>query len=184
MKIKILFFLLVFGIGFLFYYFNEYKIENDKEAIQSSLKVWLNRGYSMEVDEPNILKVVQLDDSKSYVSLFQFHEGYGYAHLVEGINGKLKIVTSSHGGSLINNRLIETSEGMYIVLYGKNPDLKINTILINSRNKIHDLKLNMPDDESLLIYEKVPDHFENPLPDEFILLDGNDNEIELVHYFN
>ncbi len=180
MKIKTLFILIVIGIGFSFYYFNEYKIENDKEAIQSSLKVWLNRGSSVEVLEPNVLKVVQLEDTKSYVSLFQLQEGnYGYAHLIKGINGKLKIISSGHGSNVIRHQIIETNRGKYIVLYGTNPGIEISSILIDSRTDAHNFKIIVPEEKSFLVYEKVPDNFEIPLLDEFLYFDENGNEIEL-----
>ncbi|WP_169819250.1 hypothetical protein [Anaerobacillus arseniciselenatis] len=180
MKIKIFFVLIVISIGFSFYYFNEYKIENDKEAIQSSLKVWLNRGSSVEVLEPNVLKVVQLENTKSYVSLFQLQEGnYGYANLIKGINGKLKIISSGQGSNIIHHQILETNRGKYIVLYGKNPNMEINSISVNSRIEEHNFKINVPTEKSFLIYKKVPDNFENPLLDEFILFDENGKEIEL-----
>ena len=180
MKIKILFFLIVISIGFSFYYFNEYSIENDKEAIQSNLKVWLNRGSNAEALEPDVLKTVQLEDTKSYISLFQLQEGnYGYAHLIKGINGKLKIILSGHGSSIINHQIIETTKGIYLVLYGANPHMEINSILVDSRTELQNFKINVPKEKSFLIYKKVPDNFEPLLFEEYQYFDENGNEIGL-----
>jgi len=68
-----------------------------------------------------------------------------------------------------------------MIVFGRNPNREVNSILNNSRIKGQNLKIDMPNEESFLIYEKVPDNFESPLFDEFIFFDENGKEIEFYH---
>ena len=176
--------IIVFSIGYLLFYINQYGVNNDETSIQFSLEFWLNRG-SEEEYHPNILQMVQLDDTTSYITLFQLENGkYGLAQLIKGLNGKFKIERSAHGTELYNPssyEIIDTNNGKYIVLYGGNPNLKIDHISAKLTNEEFGFTSDVSKNEHFIKYEKIPSELKKPFPAKIIFYDKNNNEIPLVY---
>ncbi|PKG45256.1 MULTISPECIES: hypothetical protein [unclassified Planococcus (in: firmicutes)] len=170
--------------GYSFYYFNQYHIEDNDVSIQSNLDTWLNRPNSEEIN-PVVLKVEKLGDTTSHIILFQLENGdYGYARLEKGLNGKFKIDIAAYGsgqGRGLQNasyRVIDTSEGEYMILYGKNPDLKIDHILATAHTGEYDLTFNVSEDKTFFQSAKIPTDVVQPFPAELSFYDSDNNEIE------
>lgn len=172
------------ALGYSLYYQNQYDIEDNDASIQSNLDSWLNRPNSEEINT-EVLKVEQLGDTTSHIILFQLDNGdYGYARLVKGLNGKFKIdiagYGSGQGGRLQNAsyRVIETNKEEYLILYGENPDLKIDHVLATAHAGEYDFKFDVSEDKIFLQYTKIPTDVVQPFPAELSFYDSDNNEIE------
>ena len=169
--------IIVLCIGFSLFYINQYSINNDERSIQSSLKEWLNRASEEELD-PNVLETVQLDDTSSYITIFQLENGnHGYSHLIKGINSKFKIQHSGHGTGLVSYQVIDTNKGKYMILYGRNPNLNIDHISLKSIHEDFGFDADVSKNEIFVRYEDVPSDFKNPFPANLTFYDKNNNEI-------
>lgn len=187
MKKKLLVYIsivVIAALGYSFYYFNQYEIEDNDVAIQSSLETWLNRPNEIGM-YPKILKIEQVGDTTSHIILFQLTNGdYGYARLMKGWNGKFKIDIAGYGagqgGELLNAsyQVIDTNKGKYMILYGENPDLKIESILATPLNDKYDFIFDVSEENIFLQSAKIPNSVERPFPAELSFYDDADNEIK------
>lgn len=165
-------------------YFNQYHIEVDRTAIQSSLIEWLYNGPDIDPDlKPAIKEMVQLDDTSSYIGLIQTTGGnVGYAHFIKGWNGKFKIIRSSPRGNTVHYQKIETTNGVYGILFGINPNLAIDHIKV-----IYDdfnFIANVSTDELFVRYKHLPKDIKEPFPAELTFYDKNDSVIDRSDLFN
>ncbi|WP_226036755.1 hypothetical protein [Aquibacillus saliphilus] len=173
----------IISIGYSFYYFNQYNIEDKRATIQSSLKEWSNRG-SGSID-PDVIEVVQLDGTSSYIVLFQTQgKNIGYAHFIKGWNGKFKIEHSGHGTNIVQYQKIKTNKGIYGILVGKNPDLKIDHIKASLYYEDFSFKSNVNADEKFIRYQQIPADIEKPFPGELTIYDKKNSVIELSELLN
>gem|GEM_PF-1011918 len=187
MRKKLLVFLSVIviaALGYSLYYLNQYDIEDNEASIQSNLDTWLNRPNSEEIN-PEVLKVEQLEDTTSHIILFQLDDGsYGYARLVKGLNGKFKIDIAGYGtgqGTVLDNasyQVIDTNKGKYFILYGGNPDLKIDYILATSQLDEYEFTFNVSDDKTFIHSTKISTGAERPFPTRLSFYDSDNNLIE------
>lgn len=167
-------------IGFSFYYTNEYYIEDNEAAIQSNLDTWLNRPPSDELN-PEVLQVKQIEDTTSHIILFQLDNGdYGHARLLKGLNGKFKIDVAGYGSGFHNSsyQVIDTNKGEYLILYGENPDLKIDHILATALNSEYDATFDVSNEQIFLQSAKIPSDVERAFPVDLSFYDEADNLIE------
>lgn len=168
----------IISIGYSFFYFNQYHIEDERTAIQSGLKDWSNRGSGSI--KPNVIEVVQLDDTSSYIVLFQTKNGnVGYAHFIKGWNGKFKIDHSGHGTNIVSYEKIKTTEGMYGILVGKNPNLTIDHIKAELYYEDFNFIVNVSTDEMFIRYKQLPNDIEQPFPAELTYFNKNNSVIDL-----
>ncbi|SEA99762.1 hypothetical protein SAMN05421743_11279 [Thalassobacillus cyri] len=178
---RIIFLLLFVSIIFIIYsvnYFNQYHIEDKTTSIQSELKEWINRGSGLINLE--VLKKVQLDDTSSYIVSFQTKSGnIGYAQLIKGWNGKFKIVLAGHGDGeyVADYQKIKTSDGIYGVLVGRNPDRKIDHIIADLDDEEFKFTSNVSGEKTYVKYHKLPPDIEKPFPARVTLYDKNNTEI-------
>lgn len=111
----LLFIFVLCALPFL-YYSEEYHIENNEKSIQTNLTKWLNRGSGGEMS-PHVKEIVRLGASDTYITLFQLEDHrIGYAQMIMGWNGKLKIGQSGYGTNEVSYRNIDTNQGMYGVV--------------------------------------------------------------------
>lgn len=181
-KVVYLFLLVaVILIGYTLIYFNQYHIEDDQTAIQSSLTEWLHNGTDIQ---PEIKEMVQLDDTNSYIGLIETQDGHvGYAHFIKGWNGKFKIKRSGHGSNIVDYQKIETTNGMYVVLVGRNPDLTINHIKAELEYEEFNFIVNVSSDELFVRYKHLPKDIKEPFPAELTYYDKNNLEIDWSELF-
>lgn len=176
----IVFVLIILFVGYVGFYFKEYHISNDQISIQSSLKDWLNR-VPRKVDlNPDIIEVVQLDDTTSYIALYQLYDGtFGQAHLIKGFNGKYKIQHSSHGGSItgVSYQVTETNKGKYMVVFGGNSNLKINHVTAKSIHEDYEFKTDVSKEPYFVKYDKLPEDLKQPFPAELTFFDKNNKTL-------
>src|SRR5690625_1751696 len=179
----LLLFIGVIFIGYSLFYFNQYHIDDDKIAVQSSLTEWMS-GDS-ENTTFDVKEIIRLDNTNSHIALFQTENGHvGYAHLIEGWNGKLKIVSSGgHGTNIVSYKVIETDKGNYGILFGKNPELTIDHIKADLNYENYSFSVDLPSDEIFVKYVHLPEDIENPFPAELTYFDKDQSVIELADLF-
>jgi hypothetical protein len=154
---------------------NEYTINHDKASIQTGISEKLNREVDLDL---KVLKIVQLDDTSSYISLFQLKNGhFGFAQLTEGPNGKLKVKTFGHGSNLVRYQKVLTEQGVYGVLYGINKNRKIDHIKAKLLGEEYSFITNVSLDERILNYEKLPATIKDPFPAKLTFFDKDKNII-------
>lgn len=170
--------ILFVSTAYLIFYLNQYSIEAEESEVQTSLTEWNNRGSEYEL-KFEILEIVRLGQTNSHIVLLETSaENMGYAHLVEGWNGKYKIRQSGWGSGVASFRDVETNGGMYGVLIGKNPDLKIDHILAESENKEFSFTSSVAGSEKYVRYEKLPPKLKQTFPPDITLYDANGNVLD------
>lgn len=167
---------LVLGVGYSVFYINSYSIKNTNESVQSSLKDWLNRGETLQLN-PTLIEKVKIEDTTTHIGLFLLgNDNIGFVRLVEGLNGRLKITNSGHGPN--QYQAIETNKGLYYVLVGKNPEKKIDNIQVELLYEDYDFNVDVSTEELFIRYNKLPNKFEQPHPAEFTMFDKDNNVIQ------
>ncbi|MGM7684685.1 hypothetical protein ACSVDA_21490 [Cytobacillus sp. Hm23] len=184
-KIYVVTLLFILGIGFSVYYIDSrYQVENTHESIESSLKDWLNRSQKRQsnptpIKNPTLIEKFKLDDTSTHIGLFQLeNDNIGYVRLIEGLNGKLKIAGAGHGTNDFKYREIETNKGLYAILIGKNPEKKIDNILVNLMFENYNFNVDVPTEELFVRYHKFSETLDTPFPAEYTLFDKNNGVIE------
>ncbi|WP_033828096.1 hypothetical protein [Bacillus andreraoultii] len=174
----LLFIIIVALVGYSFYYFNQYQIKNNKEDIQKAIDTWFNR----ETDplQAVVLEKVQLGDSSSYIVLLQTDKNeMGYAHLIKGWNGRYKIEHSSYGTNLVSYDVINTNKGIFGIIVGENPELKIDHIKVDLTKSSYRFTTNVVKREKFIAYKKLPeDAKKGSRFAELILYDKNGKTLE------
>lgn len=159
------------------YYSNEYPIENNEESIQMNLTKWLNRGSSEEMS-PSVEEVVRLGASDTYIALFQLEDHrIGYAQMIKGWNGKLKIGQSEYGTNQVSYRNIETEQGMYGIVIGYNFDFNIDHLLVKLQHEEFSFSTDVSQDELFIKYEKLPNDLKETYPAHITFYDSFNNVI-------
>ncbi|GAM12799.1 hypothetical protein [Mesobacillus selenatarsenatis] len=171
----------VMAIGYVIYYFNQYPIDDNQAAIQSGLQKWSNRASGSI--KPSVIKSIQLEDTSSYIVLFQTENGdMGYAHLIKGFNGKYKIDHSGYGTNIVSYQKIKTNKGIYGILIGKNPKLKIDHIKTELYSGEYSFESNVKGEERFIAFEKLPENTKQPFPAELTFYDKNGSVIGLSEF--
>lgn len=170
--------LVILGIGYSLFYITSYSIENSNESVQSSLKDWLNRSETRQLN-PTLIEKVKIEDTTTLIGLFQLeNDNIGYVRLVEGLNGRLKITNTGHSTNELQYQDIETNKGLYYILVGENPEKKIKNIQVELMYEDYDFNVDVSTEELFIRYHKLPNKFEQPYPAEFIILDKDNNVVE------
>lgn len=180
MRKKVLYvilFIMVIGFGYTLFYFNQYSIEDERASIEANLMEWQNKGNEKEI-KFDILKVTQIDDTNSYIALFETTDkNIGYTHLLKGWNGKYKIEQSGWGTNIASYQDLKTNKGMYGILVGKNPDLQIDHIIAESAEENFSFTSTVSKDETFLVYEKLPSDLKSTFLPNVTLYDEGQNII-------
>ncbi|MFJ7824823.1 hypothetical protein [Psychrobacillus sp. NPDC096623] len=184
---KLTYLLLVFGIifiGYMVFYLNDYRIKDNREDIQSSLEIWISSGNTKGI-EPDVLDFLRIGDTKSYLVLFQTGSNkIGYAHYKKGWNGRLKIENVGYGTNIVKYQKVKTNKGIYGILVGKNPELKIEKIKVKLFSSEFNFKVDVSTDEVFVKYSQLPKSVNQPFPANLVFYDKNSNVIELTELFN
>lgn len=165
--------------GFAGYHISQYDIEDRKEDIRTNLNSWLSRSSgNMEAE---IISVTQIDGSNSYIVLYKIQrENIGYALLRKGWNGKFKIERSGDGSNIASYHVIETNQGDYGIVTGKNPDLKIEKISVELLHENFEFMIDVSGQETFVMYEKLPEELEEPFPADLLYFDQEGSLIDLM----
>ncbi|WP_223701766.1 hypothetical protein [Sutcliffiella deserti] len=170
--------LVILGIGYSVFYINSYSIKNTNESVESSLKDWLNRGETRQLN-PILIEKVRIDDTTTHIGLFQLeNNNIGYVRLVEGVNGRLKITNTGHGTGELQYQDIETNKGLYYILVGENTEKKIHNIRVELMYEDYNFNVDVSTEDRFIRYHKLPIKFEKPYPAEITVLDKENNVIE------
>lgn len=140
---------------FAFYITVEYPIEKENEAIEKHVIEWVSR--SQHIPEPQLKNVMHLGSSDTYIAFYTIGTNTAIAVLKEGINGKLKIVQSSTGNSVASYESIETNEGYYGAVRGRNPGNQIRSLKVEVQSTFIQFELNVPKQPYFVLVKKLPD---------------------------
>lgn len=170
--------LMITGLAYTVFYFNQYSIKDEESAIYNELATWHNRGTDAEMDI-HILKIVQLDDTNSYIVLYETTDkNIGHAQLIKGWNRKYKIQKSGWGTNTVTYQDIKTNDGVYGILIGKNPDLKIDHFMAKSNDGEFSFTSRIPKEENFAVYEKLPRDLKDTFLPDITLYDVNEQVLE------
>ncbi|WP_422660918.1 hypothetical protein ACK8P5_10700 [Paenibacillus sp. EC2-1] len=159
------------------YYSEEYHIENNEKSIQTNLTKWLNRGSGGEMS-PHVKEIVRLGASDTYITLFQLEDHrIGYAQMIMGWNGKLKIGQSGYGTNEVSYRNIDTNQGMYGIVIGYNIDFKIDHLFVELQHEEFSFSTDISQDELFIKFEKLPKDLKETYPARITCYDQYNNVI-------
>lgn len=170
-----LFIILVVMSLLLLNYSNQFTISDDTYQLQENLKVFINRTSEI-TNNVEIKQSVEINNKK-YV-LFIMNDSMGFAVLTKGFNNKYKIYSAEYGGSgLFKGYIYKTNKAKYLIIYGRNDNMKINYVKVYLENK--EYKINVPKEEYYLVYSKIPDEIKITFPDinNYKFYDTNDEKI-------
>ncbi len=168
--------ILVVGCVYLFNYFRQYNIENERTAIESVLKEWVYD--DSEFNGLRTADLVQIDNTNSYMLLFQLENGnVGYAHLMKGWNDKFKMNSSGYGTNITSYKTIKTNHGKYAISYGKNPGLKIDHIKVDLYYEDFSFTADVSSEDLYLKYVQLPKNLKKTFPAELTYYDQDAREI-------
>ncbi|WKA60270.1 hypothetical protein QWY16_09250 [Planococcus shenhongbingii] len=166
-------FILILGVAYTLFYMNQYAIEPEEDAIHTGLADWQTSGEQTGF-EFNILGITPINQTNTHIVLFETDDhSIGYARLVKGWNGKYKITNSGWGTNLVKYVDIQTSEGMYGILIGKNPGLEIDHIVAESPDKEFGFTAAVSNAETFVRYQKLPSGLKEAFPADITLYDDS-----------
>ncbi|KYG59474.1 hypothetical protein AY633_04315 [Planococcus maritimus] len=155
-----------------------YQIDN--VTLQQDLTEWVYKEQAA-LKSIEILRTTQVDHTSSHVVLFELKSGeIAFAHMMQGWNGKFKIVESGWGPA-ITYRDIQTKSGGYGVIYGDNSDLEIDSIRADSLEVSFGFSADVSNELYVIKYEKLPASIQTAFPMELRLYDNNDREIDIAN---
>lgn len=181
MKIKKLVIFLLVGLSMAFSiylnnYYDRYNIDNSIENVQNKLT-----DFNVSIDSESIKKIhvwEQIDNTNTWVAYLEFEENnYGYAHLKQGWNKKLRLISIGTKTD-ITYRELETNKGNYGVVIGENINRDISKIKVTTENKQHEFLIDISNESHFIKYEKLPKNTTNSFPAQFTLYDYSNNVIE------
>lgn len=150
----------VAGLGYVFFYSNQYAVEPNEASIHAELTKWQNRGETEEFNF-TIVEIIQLPDTTSHIVFFETpDENVGFAQLIKGWNGNFKIVRSGYGTNLVSFSDLQTNKGIFGLLTGKNRGMEIDHVTVESSNKDYSFTSTLPEEETFAIYKKLPNDLE------------------------
>lgn len=166
-------FILMAGLAYSAYSMNQYSIADQEEEIYTRLMEWQNRGSDFKF-EMEILDITQVENTSSYVVLFETPDrNVGYAQLIKGWNGKFKINQSGWGDNAVTYSDIQTDQGIYGILAGKNPDLKIDHITALTVDEEYEFTASVTDAKTFVRFEKMPANLKETYVSDLTFYDEN-----------
>lgn len=156
-----------------------YKIVDNKIEIEDNILKFINKP-TQRYDYVDIKQDINIDNKK-YI-LYTTTGKIGFAELVKGPNNKYKIAYTEHNNNFINEKVIETNRGKYIVLIGKNPDKEIeySEVILEFNN----YEIKIPDEEYFIVSSKIKDDTQSILidPNNVKLFDTNGTDISHISF--
>lgn len=151
-----------------------YKISDNKKQLEYNIKQFINRPTVIynNIDSKHELNI----DNKKYIFL-SIDNILGDAELTKGINNKYKIESVKIGSGYFSEEIYKTNKGKYLIMKGKNLDMKIAYAKEIVDNK--EYKISIPQQEYFLAYCEVPigTQLEYPNMNDLKLYNKNDVDI-------
>ncbi len=144
------YFLIIACIVFISYS-TTYRITDNKKQLENNILQFINRP-TVIYNNIDIKQELNLDNKK-YI-LFVINNTLGGAELTKGLNNKYKIEFIRHGSSYFRHEINKTNKGKYLIIKGKNYDLKIAYAKALLDNK--EYKISIPQQEYFMVYCPVP----------------------------
>lgn len=166
-------FLLIIGFAYILFSANQYTIADEENEIYASLLEWQNKASDFEF-EMVILGITQIDQTSAHIVLFETSaNNVGYAHLIKGWNGKYKIIGSGWGDNVVTYSDIQTDQGIYGILVGKNTDLEIDHIRALTVDGDYEFTSSVTGAETFVRYHKMPSNLEETFVSDLTFFDKN-----------
>ncbi|MBX4272042.1 hypothetical protein [Clostridium estertheticum] len=149
-KIFIVFLCVLIIVGIVFSYSRTYKISDNKNQLEYTIKQFINRPTVIykNIDIKQELNI----NNKKYILLL-IDNLLGDAELTKGINNKYKIESAGTVQSF-SQEIYKTNTDKYLIVKGKNPDMKISYLKITLNNK--EYKVIIPHQEYYIAYCELP----------------------------
>lgn len=162
-KLSIL--LLTLCVVYIFFHFKDYNIENSKIEAEQYLNAFYDKNYKSSLSTINdfsnaeIVEWLQLEESNTWFAHVLFdNKLYGYAIFKEGWNQRLQL-ESVGTNEVINYREFETNNGLYGVVFGRNPTLNIDHIKVITANKQYQFINEVATIKTFVKIEKLPEYY-------------------------
>lgn len=162
-------------VGIVFSYSRTYKISDNKKQLEYNIKQFSNRA-TVIYNNIDIKQELNLDNKK-YI-LFMTNNNLGDAELTKGLNNKYKIEATGGGSASFRNKIYKTNKGKYLILKGRNPNMKIAYTKVTLENK--EYKISIPQQEYFIAYCTVPNETENVYPETRNIKLYNKNDVDIT----
>ncbi|MBU3172929.1 hypothetical protein [Clostridium estertheticum] len=129
-----------------------YTITEDRGQLESKIIQFINRPI-ITVKKIDIKQELNIDNKK-YIIFIDNNNTLGNAELTKGLNNKYKIESTGGGNSCFYEEIYKTNKGKYLIMKGKNPDIKISYVKETVDNK--EYKISIPSQEFYMAYCAVP----------------------------
>jgi hypothetical protein len=164
-------------VGTVFSYSRVYTLTDNKAQLKDNILQFSNRPSKI-YNNIDIKEELNLDNKK-YI-LYIIDNTLGNAELTKGFNNKYKIETIGSGSSyLFIPEIYKTNKGKYLILKGKNPDMKIVYAKVSVDNK--EYRISIPKKTYFLVYCAVPIKTEIIYPDANNLKLYNNDDVDITN---
>ena len=164
-------------VGIVFSYSRLYTLTDNKTQLKDNILQFSNRPSTI-YNNIDIKQELNLDNKK-YI-LYIIDNTLGYAELTKGLNNKYKIETTGSGSSyFFIPEIYKTNKGKYLILKGKNPDMKIVYTKVTLENK--EYKISIPKQAYFMVYCAVPIKTQIVYPDTNNLKLYNKNDVDITN---
>ncbi|MCB2356917.1 hypothetical protein [Clostridium estertheticum] len=164
-------------VGIVFAYSRVYTLTDNKTQLKDNILQFSNRPSAI-YNNIDIKEELNLDNKK-YI-LYIIDNTLGNAELTKGLNNKYKIETTGSGSSyFFIPEIYKTNKGKYLILKGKNPDMKIVYAKVLVDNK--EYRINIPKKTYFLVYCAVPIKTQIVYPDANNLKLYNKNDVDITN---
>jgi len=175
--------LIVTTVILIFFYYGDYPVKNKKAELEKALGLWImdpDLKFS-QLNKDNLdtveLRAIEKIDNLTVAFLTyerDDNEIFAGARLRKGLNGRYKILGSSHsgGGSFLFQNL-KTARGSYRVVMGKNFNKEIDSFSLTIDGQIYNA--NVSEEDYFIRVFKIPE--KSGWFNELALYDAQNNDI-------
>lgn len=155
-------------------YTSVYSISDNRADMESNIGQFLTR-WNGGVKSVSLSCTTDIGNERFVLATFD--NELALAELERGVNNKFAIYSAQYGTGVLRTEVINTKSGRHLMAYGKNENLKISSIRVNSNSK--DFELKIPKEEYFISYCSVPSDTEIGVITEYRLFDTGNNDITM-----